>query len=116
MEGCPSCGTRLVGDWVQRTREVREVPVAAVRGIDPQYLARKCPGCGTRQVPAVDLDGVTLSPRHCLGIKLVSQIMTMREEGRLPFATIQWYLATFHRLHVGVGELVGVVHALAHRA
>lgn len=116
LEACPSCGTHLVGGWVQRTREVIEVPVAAVRVIAHEYVARECPCCGRRQVPKVELDGVVLGPRHRLGTGLVSQIVTMREEGRLPFATIQWFLQTFYQLHLSVGELVGVVQAVAKRA
>src|SRR5207244_3149411 len=49
-------------------------------------------------------------------IGVVSLIATLREEGRLPFATIQWYLATVHALHLSVGELVRVVRQVAARA
>ena len=115
-EECPDCHIRLVGGWVQRTREVLELPIVPVRVIEHQYIARECPGCGKRCVPAVALDGVVLGPRHRLGIGLVSLIVTMREEGRLPFATIQWYLATVHQVHVSEGELVRVVQDVATRA
>ena len=30
VEACPDCGTHLVGGWVQRTREVIEIPVVPV--------------------------------------------------------------------------------------
>ena len=36
--------------------------------------------------------------RQRLGINLVSLIAALREEGRLPVRTIQWYLRTFHHL------------------
>ena len=116
VETCPACGTGLVGGWVQRTREVIEIPVVAVRVIAHQYLARECPLCGKRHVPPVVLDGVVLGKRHRLGIELVSQIVTLREEARLPFATIQWYLATVYQVHLSQGELVAVVQAVAERA
>jgi hypothetical protein len=32
-----------------------------------------------------------------LGINLVSLIAALREEGRLPLRTIQWYLQTVHQ-------------------
>jgi hypothetical protein len=116
VDSCPDCGTRLVGGWVQRTRQVIELPVRPVRVIEHQYVARECPRCGRRHVPRVELEGVVLGKRHRLGLGLVSRIVTLREEGRLPFATIQWYLATVYRLHLSVGELVGVVQAVAKRA
>lgn len=116
VEICPDCGTRLAGGWVQRTREVIEIPITPVQVIEHQYIARECPLCRTRHVPAVDLDGVVLGKRHRLGLGLVSLITTLREEGRLPDATIQWYLATVHGLRLSLGEIVAVLHKVAHRA
>ena len=116
VDSCPDCGTRLVGGWVQRTRQVLELPIQPVEVVEHQYVARECPLCGKRHVPRVELDGVVLGQRHRLGVRLVSRIVTLREEGRLPLATIQWYLATVHGLHLSVGELVGVVQAVAKRA
>jgi len=116
VETCPDCGTPLVGGWVQATREVIELPVVPVRVIEHQYLARVCPCCQKRQIPPVDLAGVVLAPQQRLGLGLVSRITTLREQGRLPFATIQWYLDTFHQLHLSLGELVRVVAQVATRA
>jgi transposase len=95
---------------------VIELPVAPVRVIEHQYLARECPLCQKRQVPPVELAGVVLDAQQRLGIGVVSLIATLREEGRWPFATIQWYLATVHGLHLSVGELVRVVGQVATRA
>jgi transposase len=113
---CPDCGTPLRGGWVQRTREVLEIPLAPVRVIEHQYLARVCPLCRKRHVPPAEPEGVVLVPRQRLGINLLSLITTLREEGRLPFATIQWYLATFHQLQLSLGELVRVVRQVSARA
>ena len=116
VETCPDCGTRLQGGWVQRRREVIELPILPVRVIEHQYLARECPLCRRRLVPPVALEGLVLGERCRLGLGMVSLITTLREEGRLPFATIQWYLATVHHLHLSVGELVSVVGQVARRA
>ena len=47
---------------------------------------------------------------------MVSLIVTLREEGRLPVRSIQWYLQTVHQLELGVGAIINVVHATAQRA
>lgn len=113
---CPECQTPLVGGWVQRTREVLELPIAPVEVIEHQYIARTCPLCGKRRVPPVELAGVVAGKRHRLGLGLVSLITTLREEGRLPLATIQWYLQTFHHLHLSQGAIVAVLHQVARQA
>jgi len=114
VDTCPDCGTHLCGGWVQRTREVLEIPVLPVRVIEHRFIARECPACGKRCVPKADLDDVVGQQR--VGINLTSLIVTLREEGRLPFEQIQWYLKTLHQLHLSVGELVAVVHRTAARA
>jgi uncharacterized coiled-coil protein SlyX len=93
VEVCPDCGTHLAGGWVQRTREVIEVPVAPVEVTHHVYIARVCPVCRKRRVPKVALQGVVTGQQR-LGVDLVSLIVTLREEGRLPLRTIQWYLQT----------------------
>jgi transposase len=115
VDVCPDCGTRLQGGWVQRTREVLEIPVLPVRVIEHRFMARECPLCGKRCVgKAEELDEVVGQQR--LGVNLTSLIVTLREEGRLPFGQIQWYLETLHQLHLSVGELVAVVQRTAGRA
>lgn len=112
IERGPDCGTHLVGGWVQRTRQVIELPVVPVEVIEHQFIARECPLCRKRHVPKARLHDVAVGKQR-LGIGLVSRIVTLREVGRLPFATIQWYLETFHQLHLRIGGLVGVVHQAA---
>lgn len=114
VESCPECGTRLFGGWVQRTREVIELPVEPVRVIEHVYVARICPVCQKRRVPAADLGGEVVGQQR-LGVNLVSLIVTLREVGRLPFGVIQWYLETFHQLTLSVGGIVEVLHQVAQR-
>jgi hypothetical protein len=45
----------------------------------------------------------------------MSLIATLREVGRLPVRTIQWYLKTVHGLKLSLGELVGILHRVAKR-
>jgi hypothetical protein len=112
---CPDCGTPLAGGTLKRTREVIEVPLAPAVVTEHVYLERRCPGCGRRCVPPPELAGVVVGQSR-LGIALVSLIAVLREEARLPFATIQQLLRTVHGLDLSVGALVGAVRQVATRA
>jgi transposase len=115
VEVCPDCGTPLAGGWVQRTREVIEVPVVPVQVTEHVFIARVCPVCQRRRVPQVNLKGVVAGQQR-FGVNLVSLIVTLREEGRLPLRTIQWYLQTVHQLQLSVGGIVRVIHGVAQQA
>lgn len=115
LEVCPECGAGLCGGWVQRTREVIEVPVAPVQVTEHVLVARMCPVCKRRRVPKVALGGVVVGKQR-LGVNVVSLIVTLREVGRLPLRTVQWYLETVHQLHLSVGGIVQVIHGAAQRA
>ena len=116
VDACPDCGTHLFGGWVQRTREVIEIPMVPVRVIAHVFVARECPVCGKRCIPTEEvLEGAVVGQQR-LGVSLVSVIATLREEGRLPYRTIQWLLETYYGLHVSVGGLVAVIHGVARQA
>ena len=115
LDHCPDCGTKLLGGWVQRRREVIEIPVVPVEVIEHVYIARQCPVCNRRQVPKVDLGAVVVGQQR-LGVNLVSLIVTLREEGRLPVHIIQWYLATFHLLKLSAGAIVDLLYRVARRS
>ena len=115
VESCPECGTGLAGGWVQRTREVIEVPVVPVAVTEHVFIARTCPVCERHRTPRADLAGVVLG-RQRLGINLLSLISALREEGRLPFRTIQWYLKTVHQLPLSLGAIVRVIHQTAQKS
>src|SRR5581483_2326568 len=113
VERCPDCDVALAGGSVKRTREVIELALAPVRVVEHAFIERVCPACARRLTPGEGvLDGETLG-RQRLGVGLAATVATLREVGRLPFDTIRWYLATFHGLAVGAGELVEVVHKVA---
>ena len=115
MENCPDCWTHLTGGWTQRTREVIELPVAPVQVTEHVYIARTCPACRRRCTPPAELDSVVLGQQP-LGVNLLSLIATLREEGRLPFRTIQRYLDTVHQLRLSVGAIMSAIHRTAQRA
>ena len=115
VAACPGCGTALVGGSVKRTREVLDVVLAPVEVVEHVYLERRCPGCGRRCVPPPELSGQVVGQQR-LGVGLVSLLATLREAGRLPIATLQWYLATFHQCHLSQGAIVGALQRVAAHA
>ncbi len=115
LVACPDCGAPLAGGWVKRTREVIDLPPPRVVVTDHVYLERRCPDCDRRCVPPPALGGVTSGQRR-IGHGLTSLIATLREEARLPFATIQRLLGTLTGLHLSVGALVDAVGHVAVRA
>lgn len=112
---CPDCGSRLQGGWVQRRREVIELALPPAEVVEHRYIARICPCCNKRRLPKADLGGVVVGCQR-LGVGLVSLIVTLRAEGRLPVRSIQWYLRTIHGLSLSVGEIVGLSHQSARQA
>ena len=77
MENCPDCGAHLSGGWIQRTREVIELPVVPVQVTEHVYIARTCPACRRRCTPPAVLDGVVLGQQR-LGVNLLSLIVTVQ--------------------------------------
>ena len=114
-ESCPECGTGLAGGWVQRTREVVDVPPTPVEVTEHVLLARRCPTCERRRVPRLALDGVAVG-RQRLGVGLMSLIATLREEERLPVRTIQSHLWTVYQLKLSAGAIVEAIHRVARGA
>ena len=112
---CPGCGAALVGGSVKRTREVLDVMVTPVEVVEHVYLERRCPTCGRRCVPPPELAGQVVGQQR-LGVALLSLIASLREAGRLPVATIQWYLETFHHCHLSQGAIVAALHRVAAQA
>lgn len=115
LDTCPRCGMPLDGGSIKRTREVIEVPITPAMVTEHVYLERCCPHCHTRHTPRVDL-GQEVVGKQRFGVGLVSLIATLREEARLPLATIQWYLATCHALSVSVGAIAGAIQQVARAA
>src|SRR5437868_6628950 len=108
LDTCPDCGRRRAGGSVKWRREVIEAVAAPVSVTEHVCLERHCPQCRRDRAPGEALAGVVVGQQR-LGVGLVSLLATLREEGRRPARLIQWYLATSHRLHLGVGALVGAL-------
>jgi hypothetical protein len=111
---CPDCGHLLAGGTIKRTREVIEIPVAPAVVTAHVYLARRCPGCRKVWTPPAGLSGV-VDGQQRFGVGLVSLIVTLREELRLPIGLIAWYLRTLHGLAVSPGAIVALLKRAATR-
>ena len=55
----------------------------------------------------LEYQGKKRNLKQRLGVNLLSLMAALREEGRLPFRTIQWYLRTVHQLRLSLGAIVG---------
>jgi hypothetical protein len=95
VERCGRCGCTMRGGFVKRTRQVWDVPIVAVQVIEHAFIERCCPQCGKRQVPKVREVLKEVLGRHRLSVRTMALISALREVGRLPVETIQWYLQTF---------------------
>jgi transposase len=112
VDRCERCDIALVGGSVKRTREVIELAPSPVQITEHRYIERRCPLCGKRWVPKADLADQVLGQGR-FGIELLSLIVTLREDGRLPIRVIQWYLQAVHQLALSVGAIVAACHAVA---
>ena len=109
---CPDCGTRLLGGWVQRRREVIEVPLTPVTVTEHRILARSCPQCHRRVVPPDPLARVVAGKQR-LGARLVSLIVTLREATRLPVRAIRRLLDHLYGLRLSVGAITAASDRVA---
>jgi transposase len=114
LDKCPDCGTTLTGGWVHKTREVIEIPLVPAEVTEHVLIARQCPVCNQAKVAKMELAGVVAGEQR-LGINLVSLIVTLKEEARLPVRAIKWYLRTVHQLELSVGGIIDLCHRVAEK-
>jgi transposase len=115
VEFCAECGCKLLGGAVKHTRQVLHLPIAPVEVIEHLYLERECPQCGKVNLPEVDLSGEVVGKSR-VSAQTMAMIAALREVERLPIRTIQWQLATFHRLVLSVGEIVHILQVVRDKA
>ena len=82
-EFCSECHTTLSGGWVQRTREVIDIPIVPAEVTEHVFIARTCPLCRKRRLPQDPLRELAVG-RQRLGINLVSLIAALRGEAGCP--------------------------------
>jgi transposase len=109
---CPDCGRALTGGTVKRTRQVIEIPIVPAEIIEHRYIARRCGYCGKIHTPKADLSGQVVGKRR-VGVNLMSLIGYLSTAGRMTKRTIQGYLRAVYGLHLGLGEISEILHAIA---
>ncbi|MGH3801802.1 MAG: IS66 family transposase [Pseudonocardiaceae bacterium] len=111
-EHCPACGTRLLGGWVKRRREVIDLPITPVTVTEHQILARTCPRCQRQVLPADPLVGVVQGKQR-FGVRLQSVIATLREALRVPVHSIQRLLRHLYDLRLSRGAITAASDRVA---
>jgi hypothetical protein len=112
VEHCPDCGCRLLGGWVKWTREVVDLPPVTPSITEHRFLERECPLCRKRVTPTEALAGIAVGKGR-LGIGLLSALVTLREEGRLPVRTIQRLAVVLWQISLSVGTIVNAAATVA---
>jgi len=112
LECCPDCGRRLSGGTVRRVRQVIEIPVAPVRIVEHRIIGRYCGVCRKIQTPHVDLSQYVVGT-HRVGVRVMSLVAYMNIVGRMTKRTIQSFLKTMYKLHLGLGEISEILHTVA---
>ena len=102
---------------MRRSREAIEIPIVPTQVTDHVFVARTCPVCQPRRALDATLRGVAVGRQRLgLGVNLESLMAALREDGRIPIQTIQWYLKTVYGLKLSAGGIVGTIHGVARRA
>lgn len=114
VECCPDCGRHLSGGWVHRVRQVIEIPFVPYSVTEHRMRGRFCGVCQRRHIASADLSGVVMG-RHRVGVRLMSLIGYLGEVCRMPKRTIQAMLQSIYGLHLSVGEIAELLHALARK-
>lgn len=110
LERCPECNSRLSRRKVAHVHQVIDIPPPpAVEVTEHQAIAGWCPRCGRWHAPRLELSEEVLGQGR-LGVRVTSLIVYLRTALRLPVRQIQGYLKTHHQLHVGLGEIVELLH------
>ncbi len=113
---CPDCGQRLTGGWAYSSHEVIDLPVQPATVTRHGRLMRQCGVCGRRVVPArASLEDGSVG-QHRFSARVMSLVAHWHHRCRLPLRLIQQTLQTLTGgLHVSVGELQGLLDAVAAR-
>jgi len=112
LDECPECGYHLSGESVDYRRQVIELPPPQpVEVIEHEVVKRWCPHCERWRSPQLDLSGEVFGQGR-IGVGIASLVVYLRTTLRLTVRQVQEYVATLHKLHLSVGEIVELTHTV----
>ena len=109
---CPDCGSHVYEGWLQRRRQIIDIPLASATVTEHQVYEHWCSQCKKKIAPRLDLSDQVLG-NHRISIKTMSYIATLRERERKPIYEIQAHLQHFYGLSLSAGEITEICHTVA---
>lgn len=106
---CPNCDGLLGTPSVAYTRQIIDIPVIQYEVVKHVVFKRYCFNCQRRFYPKIDLSSFVLGKGR-IGINLMSQIFTMRQDSNMTVNQIQTHLKTFYHLDLSLGEIIEILH------
>lgn len=108
LDRCPDCGSPLSEPQEERVRYVEDLLPPRLQVTKYRIKRYYCPNC--RRL--VERKPIEVLPGHQLGIRLMSWVVYLREELRLPVNLVQRYLERAG-LEVSSGEIEGICTEVA---
>lgn len=109
---CPDCKGTLYQGWLQKKRQVIDIPLSCATITEHQVFENWCDKCKKKVAPPLDLSSEVLG-NHRVSLKLMSYIATLREKERKPIQVIQEHLKHFYNLNLSIGEITEICHTVA---
>jgi hypothetical protein len=114
VQECPTCAYPLQHPQLALRRQVIELPPPpTVEVIEHQLYKGWCPRCEKWHHSHVDLSAQVIGQSR-MGVRIASLIAYLRTSLRMPVRLIREYLQTMHNLLISTGEIVDLLHRVAH--
>ncbi len=114
VQHCPTCRYPLQHPQLALRRQVIELPPPQpVEVTEHQLYKSWCPRCEKWHQARVDLSTQVIGQSR-MGVRIASLIAYLRTSLRLPVRLIREYLLTMHKLLISTGEIVDLLHRIAH--
>ena len=115
LDRCPVCAYPLIGESIDYTRQVIEIPPPVPLEItEHRVIKRMCPHCESWRSPQLDLSQQVMGQGR-MGLRIASLVTYLRMTLRMTVQQIQRYLDTVHRLWLSTGEIIELCHQVRER-
>lgn len=114
VQECPTCAYPLQHPQLALRRQVIELPpLQPVEVTEHQLYKSFCSRCEKWHHSHVDLSAQVIGQSR-MGVRIASLIAYLRTSLRMPVRLIREYLQTMHNLLISTGEIVDLLHRVAH--